>query len=308
VIVAAPIHPADQGDTNTPIPTLEAAARNLAGIGKAPTCENPCDLVADKGYHSRGVLKGLDGDVWKSRISEPKPANGILHWQGDEAAQKAVYANRARLKSGVGSAAIRKARRDGRTQLCPCPGPWRYAPRMAARPRKSSETLSDPRRWLQSRCPDARFVRMPAHQEKPLEPTRPSCSSFKPKTRCFSPSSDRLTPKPAPCCSPSHLHQPDQRPPKSPLQHRAVKGPSHPAAWQLRNVLCDSAHADDKSAGGIRSARGQLILHCLLQNWQASPSCPATLQGIALLFVYGCSPSAVAPNNMYLDAARRQRL
>jgi transposase len=108
VIVAAPIHPADQGDTNTLAPTLKAAAQNLTGIGKAPTCEDPCDLVADKGYHSRGVLKGLDGDVWKSRISEPKPANGVLRWQGDEAAQKAVYANRARLKSGVGRAAMRK--------------------------------------------------------------------------------------------------------------------------------------------------------------------------------------------------------
>ncbi len=108
VIVAAPIHPADQGDTNTLDPTLKAAVRNLADIGLAPTSKDPCDLVTDKGYHSRGVLKCLDGDVWKTRISEPKPANGVLRWQGDEAAQKAVYANRARLKSGVGRAAMRK--------------------------------------------------------------------------------------------------------------------------------------------------------------------------------------------------------
>ena len=64
--------------------------------------------MADKGYHSRGVLKSLDGDVWKTRISEPKPANGVLRWRGDEAAQKAVYANRARLKSAVGRRAMRK--------------------------------------------------------------------------------------------------------------------------------------------------------------------------------------------------------
>jgi hypothetical protein len=63
VIVAAPIHPADQGDTNTLDPALKAAAHNLAGISKEPTCEDPCDLVADKDYHSRGVLKSLDGDV-----------------------------------------------------------------------------------------------------------------------------------------------------------------------------------------------------------------------------------------------------
>ena len=108
VIVAAPVHPADQGDTNTLDPTLKAAARNLAAIGKAPTCKDPCGLVTDKGYHSRGVLKQFDGDVWKSRISEPRPASGVLRWQGGEAAQKAVYANRARLKSGVGRAAMRK--------------------------------------------------------------------------------------------------------------------------------------------------------------------------------------------------------
>lgn len=108
VIVAAPIYPADQGDTNTLDPTLAVTVQNLANIGLAPTSEERCDLVTDKGYHSRGVLKHLDSDVWKSRISEPKPVNGVLRWQGDEAAQRAVYANRSRLKSAVGRRAMRK--------------------------------------------------------------------------------------------------------------------------------------------------------------------------------------------------------
>jgi transposase len=108
VIVAAPIHSADQGDTNTLDPTLKAAAHNLAGIGLAPTSEDRCDLVTDKGYHSRDGLKRLDGGAWKSRISEPAPAHGILRWHGDEAAQKAVYANRSRLKSAVGRRAMRR--------------------------------------------------------------------------------------------------------------------------------------------------------------------------------------------------------
>jgi transposase len=67
IIVAAPIHLADQGDTNILDPTLEAALQNLTGIGLAPTLAEPCDLVADKGYHSRDGLKKLHGDVWKSR-------------------------------------------------------------------------------------------------------------------------------------------------------------------------------------------------------------------------------------------------
>jgi transposase len=63
VIVAAPIHPVDQVDTTTLPVTLESAARNLDGIGLAPSIDEPCILVGDKGYHSRDGLKGLDGGV-----------------------------------------------------------------------------------------------------------------------------------------------------------------------------------------------------------------------------------------------------
>ena len=108
VIVAAPIHEADKGDTTTISDTLEAAKANLSTVGLAPTPDDPCEVVADKGYHSREVLKSLDDSEWKSRIAEPKPAKGYLLWRGDEAARDAVYANRARLKSGVGRAAMKK--------------------------------------------------------------------------------------------------------------------------------------------------------------------------------------------------------
>src|SRR5271157_6468452 len=87
---------------------LKAAAENLAEINLAPTQENPCALIADKGYHSRDGLKDLADSVWKTRIAEPKPAKGYLRWHGDEAARDAVYANRARLKSGVGRKAMRR--------------------------------------------------------------------------------------------------------------------------------------------------------------------------------------------------------
>ena len=109
VVVAAPIHPADQGDTKTLSPTLEVAARNLGEVGLAPNEDEPCVLVADKGYHARDQLKVLDGGVWKTRIAEPEPAKGYLRWHGDEAARRAVYANRARLKSGVGRETMRRS-------------------------------------------------------------------------------------------------------------------------------------------------------------------------------------------------------
>ena len=108
VVVAASIHPADEGDTTTLSPTLGATARNLDEVGLAPTEDEPCVVVGDKGYHAREPLKALDGGVWKTRIAEPEPAEGYRRWHGDEAARQAVYANRARLKSGIGRETMRR--------------------------------------------------------------------------------------------------------------------------------------------------------------------------------------------------------
>jgi transposase len=100
-IVAAVIHPADQGDTTTLDGTLAAAARGLDATGCAPTSERPAELIADKGYHSRAVLKDLADGPWQSRIAEPKPKE-VQRWRGDRDARRAVYGNRARLRSGIG--------------------------------------------------------------------------------------------------------------------------------------------------------------------------------------------------------------
>jgi transposase len=104
-IVAAAIQPADQGDTTTLESTLKAAARGLDTAGCGPTIERPAELIADKGYHSRAVLKDLAGGPWQTRIAEPKPPD-VQRWRGDLEARRAVYGNRARLRSGVGKAAL----------------------------------------------------------------------------------------------------------------------------------------------------------------------------------------------------------
>ena len=49
VVVAAPIHSADECDIPTRFPTLKSAACNLAQVGLAPSQDEPCVLVADKG-------------------------------------------------------------------------------------------------------------------------------------------------------------------------------------------------------------------------------------------------------------------
>jgi transposase len=107
IVVAAALHPADQGDTTTIEGTLTAAEKNLAQLGVTPTIDQPSELAADKGYHSRAVLKSLDGGVWKTRIAEPKQP-GFSRWHGDDKARVAVYANRIRLGSGAGRQAMRR--------------------------------------------------------------------------------------------------------------------------------------------------------------------------------------------------------
>jgi hypothetical protein len=105
-IVAAEVHAADRGDTATLPDTLAAAEADLAAVGAAPTPEDPAELVADKGYHSRDGLKGLEDGAWKSRIAEKK-GTGVSRWRGDTEARRAVYNNRARLRSGVAREAFK---------------------------------------------------------------------------------------------------------------------------------------------------------------------------------------------------------
>ncbi len=105
-VVAAELHPADEGDTTTLCKTLAVAEANLEAVDAAPTAEDPAECVADKGYHSRAVLKALDDSPWKTRISEPKQ-NGFSRWHGDEAARRAVTNNRVRLKSGIAREAFK---------------------------------------------------------------------------------------------------------------------------------------------------------------------------------------------------------
>ena len=104
-ILAAPIHPGDAGDTLTLEATLEIAAANLDTLDLAPAPEAPAEVVADKGYHAREVLKRLADGPWRTRIAAPA-RRGVLRWHGDSGARRAVYANRTRLLSGVARVAL----------------------------------------------------------------------------------------------------------------------------------------------------------------------------------------------------------
>jgi transposase len=105
-VVAAEIHAADQGDTTTLEKTLGVAGDKLAAVGAGPSADDPAECVADKGYHSRAVLKDLDDSPWKTRVAEPRQ-KGFSRWHGDEEARRAVTNNRTRLLSGVARQAFK---------------------------------------------------------------------------------------------------------------------------------------------------------------------------------------------------------
>ena len=106
-VVAAELHPADNGDTRMIEGTLASAESHLSDAGGAPSSDAPAECVAGRGYHSRAVLKSLDGSPWTSRIAEPR-RTAFSRWHRDEEARRAVDNNCARLRSGIGKEVMRK--------------------------------------------------------------------------------------------------------------------------------------------------------------------------------------------------------
>lgn len=105
-IVAVTVQRADAGDTQTIQATVVMAAEQLeATVGLDAT--SALDVVTDKGYHSNEVVTDLDTLGIRTYISEP--ARGRRNWRGKADAQRAVYANRRRIK-GVRGQALRRLR------------------------------------------------------------------------------------------------------------------------------------------------------------------------------------------------------
>lgn len=109
-ILAAEIHPADNGDTTTVYGTLEKAASSLEEIREDSTVDADTsdlyvrEVVADKGYHSGQTLVDLEDMELRGYISEPD--RGPRHWTAagveeqvyKQAEQAAVYRNRRRRR------------------------------------------------------------------------------------------------------------------------------------------------------------------------------------------------------------------
>src|SRR4051794_34097761 len=150
-VVAAEMHPADQGDTTTMAETLASAATHLAGVDAAPTPDNPAELVADKGYHSRAGLKELEDGPWKSRVAEPRREGFYAGMAMTPHVERSTTTAPGCCPRSLGrrSGSAPNSRRTGGARLCADPGSRRHAQGLAARSRERPQAISDPRRRVQ---------------------------------------------------------------------------------------------------------------------------------------------------------------
>ena len=113
-IVTVTLQPADRGDPESMAETLPLAGDTLVEVrteesaGQRMSAQVLAEVVADKGYHSNGVLTGVGQVVARTYISEPD--RGRRNWSGTtaeeteakSAAREAVYANRRRIRGERG--------------------------------------------------------------------------------------------------------------------------------------------------------------------------------------------------------------
>jgi transposase len=111
-IVAVTLTGADEDDRHSLPWTFFRAGLNLEAVAQDPEASKRLhaqplsEVVADKGYHSNEVLVDLQSHGTRSYISEPD--RGRRKWKDKADAQRAVYANRRRIRGERGQALRRK--------------------------------------------------------------------------------------------------------------------------------------------------------------------------------------------------------
>jgi len=104
-VLAVTLNPGAAGDTTTIHDTLFETILNLSQLEESSEVGTR-ELVADKGYHSNETITALEDVGMRSYIVEPD--RGRRRWKGKEDAQRAVYANRRRIKGARGKTHHRK--------------------------------------------------------------------------------------------------------------------------------------------------------------------------------------------------------
>ena len=111
-VAGVTLQPADRGDTASIETTLEEARGVLSDViedGEAAeklSDEMLSEVVADKGYHSNGVLVEQAALGVRTYVSEPK--RGRRNWRKKAAEKEAVYANRRRIRGRRGKELMRR--------------------------------------------------------------------------------------------------------------------------------------------------------------------------------------------------------
>ena len=114
-IVAVTLHGADEGDTKTIQETVAEAGERIATVvadtdndevAKQVSAEGPREVVTDKGYHSRAVVREMT--EWGVRTYCSEPDRGRQRWSEQAREQQAVYANRQRIRGERGRRLLRQ--------------------------------------------------------------------------------------------------------------------------------------------------------------------------------------------------------
>jgi transposase len=103
-IVAVTTHGGAAADTATVEATVIEAGVAVAEVAgeQAPevNAEGVQEVVADRGYHSNEVVRGMEEMQVRTYIAEPE--RGPRNWEGKAAEKAAVYANRRRVQGARG--------------------------------------------------------------------------------------------------------------------------------------------------------------------------------------------------------------
>ena len=111
-VLAVNVADAAIGDTNTVAGTLAKTADHLQAVADDKRVTKKIDehwlseVVADKGYHSREVIKTCQEIGIRTYASEPK--RGRQKWAGDDEARDAVHGNRRRIRGERGKRLLRR--------------------------------------------------------------------------------------------------------------------------------------------------------------------------------------------------------
>ena len=111
-VLAVSLHGGARGDTQCLPDTLAAAQEQFDALGCDPEAAKKLharpgsEVVTDKGYHSNETVRDLGDEGRRTYISEPE--RGRRKWEDKAREQRAVYANRRRIRGERGKRLLRK--------------------------------------------------------------------------------------------------------------------------------------------------------------------------------------------------------